>query len=193
MEQIARILESIRQGNSHASEALFPLVYDELRKLAAARLESERPGQTLQPTALVHEVYMRLVAPQVDAQWDSVGHFFAAAAEAMRRILVENARRKLAVKRGGAYRRVDAEMERFSDKELDDELIELDDALNELSRIDPVKARLVELRFFGGRTLEECCPILGISRTTAARYWSYARAWLFQRLSPSDGTSFSNQ
>jgi RNA polymerase sigma factor (TIGR02999 family) len=185
VDPVSKIFESIQQGNRRASEELFPLVYDELRKLAAARLDNERPGQTLQPTALVHEVYLRMVAPQLQAQWDSVGHFFAAAAEAMRRILVENARRKGAKKRGGDQRRVELDVDRHPDQALDEDLIELDDALNELARIEPAKAQLVVLRFFGGRSLEECCPILGISRTTAARHWAFARAWLFQRLARS--------
>ena len=194
MEQITRILESIHRGDSRASEELFPLVYDELRKLAAARLKNERPGQTLQPTALVHEVYMRLVIPEQQKQWDSVGHFFAAAAEAMRRILVDNARRKGRQKRGGDVQRVVLDINQTSTKMLDDDLVALDDALNDFAREEPIKARLVVLRFFGGMTIEQCSEILGISRTTATRHWTYARAWLFRRLSdksvdpdPSDG------
>ena len=187
MEQVTRILNLMRQGDARASEDLFPLVYEELRKLAAARLENERPGQTLQPTALVHEVYMRLVIPEQQKQWDSVGHFFAAAAEAMRRILVENARRKGRQKRGGDVRRVPLDVDHASTIMLDDELIALDEALNEFARDEPLKAQLVVLRFFGGMTIEQCAEILGMSRTTATRHWAYARAWLFRRLSDGPG------
>ncbi len=188
MEQVTHILNLIRQGDARASEELFPLVYDELRKLAAARLENERPGQTLQPTALVHEVYMRLVIPEQQKQWDSVGHFFAAAAEAMRRILVDNARRKGRQKRGGDVHRVALDVDQASATMLDDELMALDEALNDFAREEPVKAQLVVLRFFGGMTIDQCAEILGMSRTTATRHWTYARAWLFRHMSDtSDG------
>lgn len=182
MEQITRVLNLIHKGNARASDELFPLVYEELRKLAAARLKDERPGQTLQPTALVHEVYLRLVVPEQRKQWDSVGHFFAAAAEAMRRILVENARRKGRQKRGGGLQRLDLADDPASPDTIDDDLLALDDALTEFAREEPVKARLVVLRFFGGMSIEQCGEILGISRTTASRHWTYARAWLFRRM-----------
>lgn len=171
------------QGQPQASEQIFQLVYEELRQLASARLAQERIGQTLQPTALVNEVYLRLVAPDQQKQWDSVGHFFAAAATAMRRILVENARRKHRIKRGGGARKVDFELELISDTIDDEQIIALDEALDALAQEDPVKAKLVTLRFFGGLSIEQACDLLGISRATASRHWTYARAWLFRKMS----------
>ncbi len=171
------------QGQPQASEQIFQLVYEELRQLASARLAQERVGQTLQPTALVNEVYLRLVAPDQQKQWDSVGHFFAAAATAMRRILVENARRKHRLKRGGDARRVDFELEQISDNIDDEQILALDEALDALALEDPVKAKLVTLRFFGGLSIEQACDLLGISRATASRHWTYARAWLFRKIS----------
>jgi RNA polymerase sigma factor (TIGR02999 family) len=187
MSDVTRILSAIEQGDPHAAEQLLPLVYDELRKLAAAKLAQEKPGQTLQATALVHEAYLRLVAsgdasaPR-DQHWNSRGHFFAAAAEAIRRILVENARRKKRAKHGGEVERIDFELADLSTRMSSAELVELDVALEELERHDAIKAELVTLRYFGGMTIEEAAAILGISRVTAHRYWTYARAWLHQHI-----------
>ncbi len=167
MSEVTRILSAIEQGDPHAAKQLLPLVYDELRKLAAQRLAQEKPGQTLQPTALVHEAYLRLVGSDQDARWTSRGHFIAAAAEAMRRILIDHARKKQTQKRGGGLHR-----------EPDDELLALDEALHKLAVEDPEKARLVELRYFAGLTGEEAAQVLGISPSTADRHWAYARAWL---------------
>ena len=189
MTEVTRILSAIERGDPHAAEQLLPLVYDELRKLAAQKLAQEKPGQTLQATALVHEAYLRLVAsgnpPQSAAParaWDSRGHFFAAAAEAMRRILVDSARRHRAQKRGGRYERIDLPelAEQAKGERVD--LLALDDALNKLEELHPQKAQVVRLRFFAGCTLEETAEMLGISRATAQRNWAYARAWLFGRL-----------
>ena len=180
--RFTNVMSSLENGEQQASERLFTLVYEELRKLAAARLAQERPGQTLQPTALVNEVFLRLVAPDHQKQWDSVGHFFASASLAMRRILVENARHKKRLKRGGGVVREDFSLDQISLTMDGDELLALDGALDELDRIDPVKAKLVTLRFFGGMSIEQVCEVLGISRSTANRYWAFARAWLYQRL-----------
>jgi RNA polymerase sigma factor (TIGR02999 family) len=191
MTDVTRILSAIEQGDPHAAEQLLPLVYDELRQLAAAKLAQEKPGQTLQATALVHEAYVRLVAgadasePRVQ-HWNSCGHFFAAAAEAMRRILVENARRKKRLKHGGDLDRVDIEVASLPTRMSSDELVALDEALEMLKREDPVKAQLVTLRYFGGMTIEQASEVLGISRVTAHRYWTYARAWLHRRITGSD-------
>ena len=170
-------------GESGSSNELFGLVYAELHKLAAARLKHERPGQTLQPTALVHEVFLRLVAPNEDQSWDSVPHFFSAAASAMRRILIDNARKKHSLKRGGNYNKVEFSLEEVAVEFDDEHLIRLDEALAKLAEQDPIKAKLIELRFFGGLTVEQSCEALGISRATANRYWNYARAWLFLQVS----------
>ena len=183
MHDIERLLESIDERAPRAPEELFALVYDELRKLAKRRLEQESPGQTLQPTALVHEVYLRLVAPFRDRHWDSQGHFFAAAAEAMRRILVDHARRKKRIKRGGDARRMKLEVNELPIATDSVDVLSLDESLDELAQQDPVKAKLVVLRFFGGLSMEESCDVLGISRATGHRYWKYARAWLFRRVS----------
>ena len=182
MNEVTRILSAIDQGDAHAAEQLLPLVYDELRKLAAQRLAQEKPGQTLQATALVHEAYLRLVDVKKVQHWDSRGHFFAAAAEAMRRILVDSARRHRAQKRGGGYERIDLPelAERTNDERVD--LVALDEALKELEEQHPQKAQVVKLRFFAGCTLEETAEMLGISRATAQRNWAYARAWLFGHL-----------
>jgi RNA polymerase sigma factor (TIGR02999 family) len=182
MHEVTRILSAIEQGDPQAAEQLLPLVYDELRRLAAERMAQERPGQTLQATALVHEAYLRLVDVEKAQHWDSRCHFFAAAAEAMRRILVENARRKASSKRGGQSERVDLLdlPEQADDDRLD--LLALDGALKRLEQQHPEKARLVKLRFFAGCTLEETAEILGLSRATAQRTWAYARAWLFGQL-----------
>jgi RNA polymerase sigma factor (TIGR02999 family) len=182
MHEITRILSAIEQGDPQAAEQLLPLVYDELRRLAAEKMGQEKPGQTLQPTALVHEAYIRLVDVEKAQHWDSRGHFFAAAAEAMRRILVEKARRKASSKRGGQCQRIDlVDLAAQPDDERVD-LLALDEALKKLEQQHPEKARLVKLRFFAGCTLEETAEILGVSRATAERTWAYARAWLFGQL-----------
>jgi RNA polymerase sigma factor (TIGR02999 family) len=161
---------------------LLPLVYDELRKLAAAQMADEASAQTLQPTALVHEAYLRLVGPADEARWDNCGHFFAAAAEAMRRILVDAARRKRAEKHGGGLRRHDATEIDIAAPEAHDDLVALDEALNRFVVIDPQKAELVKLRYFAGLTIEQAADALGISPATAKRYWNYSKAWLFQAI-----------
>src|SRR4051812_1307176 len=189
MNDVTRILAAIEQGEPQAAGQLLPLVYDELRKLAAHGLAREKPGQTLQATALVHEAYMRLVGDDRAGDWDSRGHFFAAAAEAMRRILVENARRKKRVKHGGGLERADVELADLPTRLASEDLIALDEALEELGRQDPTKARLVTLRYFGGMTVDQAADALRISRVTAHRYWTYARAWLRRRIAPTDDPS----
>jgi RNA polymerase sigma factor (TIGR02999 family) len=186
MADVTQILTAIEQGNSHAAEELLPLVYDELRKLAAARLAEEKPGHTLQPTALVHEAYVRLVGGGQSQGWGGRGHFFAAAAEAMRRILVEAARRKRAEKAGGGWQRqelIDAELAVDS---AGDDLFAVDEALTRLAAADPRAARLVELRFFLGMSLEEAAAELGLQVRTASRDWAFARAWLRRELDRAD-------
>src|SRR6516165_2075484 len=187
MTEVTRILSAIEQGDPDAAGELLPLVYDEFRNLAAQKLAQEAAGQTLQPTALVHEAYLRLVAgtrpgEEDDTSWDSRGHFFAAAAEAMRRILVENARRKHAIKRGGGAVRVPLE-EFHRITESPEDLLDLDDALTRFAAEEPDKARLVQLRFFAGLSTPDAAAALGISVATAARWWTFARAWLFNELS----------
>src|SRR2546423_5007482 len=182
MSEATQILSAIEQGDPHAAGQLLPLVYDELRRLAAQRLSQEKPGQTLEATGLVHEAYLRLVGPDEERRWDNRGHFFAAAAEAMRRILVENARRKRSGKHGGGMVRRDLDDIQLAAPELCDDLLALDDALNGLAAKDPVKADLVKLRHFAGLTIDEAAQALGISMTTANRYWAYARAWLHQEI-----------
>jgi RNA polymerase sigma factor (TIGR02999 family) len=181
MADVTRLLDAAAAGDPKAAAELMPLVYDELRKLAAARLGGEKPGQTLQPTALVHEAYLRLVGGGERA-WDSRGHFFAAAAEAMRRIVVESARRKNRLKHGGRHERVEVELAELPTRLPPDDLIALDEALARLEQLDPVKARLVTLRYFAGLTIEQAAEALGISRVTAHRYWTFARAWLHQQM-----------
>src|SRR6516225_4611563 len=183
MADLTQILSAVAGGDPQAAADLLPLVYDELRKLAAARLADEKPGQTLQPTALVHEAYLRLVAGEQPQDWDGRGHFFAAAAEAMRRILVESARRKSTAKRGGKLRRIDVEQLSVADGGREAELLALDDALAELERHDPQAAALVKLRYFAGLSHQEAAEALGIGRQAADRLWALARAWLYQRLS----------
>jgi RNA polymerase sigma factor (TIGR02999 family) len=178
MSDVTHILSAIEQGDPHAAELLLPLVYDELRKLAAQQLAAENPGQTLQATALVHEAYLRLVDVEKAQHWNSRGHFFAAAAEAMRRILIGNARRKHALKRGGQAKRVDLDAIELVDRPASDKLLALEDALIRLADKDPVKGELVKLRYFAGLTTQEAAAVLGISTATADRYWAYARAWL---------------
>ena len=183
MSEVTRILSAIENGDPHASEQLLPLVYDELRKLAAAKLSQEKPGHTLQPTALVHEAYLRLVGGDQLQDWDGRGHFFAAAAEAMRRILVESARRKSTAKRGGKLRRIDVEHLSVADGGREAELLALDDALVELERHDLQAAALVKLRYFAGLSHQEAAEALRIGRRAADRLWALARAWLYQTLS----------
>jgi RNA polymerase sigma factor (TIGR02999 family) len=182
MSEVTRILSAIEQGDPRAAEQLLPLVYGELRKLAAQKLAQEQPGQTLEATALVHEVYVRLVDVDKVQRWDSRGHFFAAAAEAMRRILIESARRKRSPKYGGNLVRRDLDQVQLAAPELDEDLLALDDALNRLAEKDPLKAELVKLRHFAGLTVEQAAQALDISPTTANRYWAYARAWLHQEI-----------
>jgi len=186
MPDVTRLLDAASAGDRHAAAELLPLVYEELRKLAAARMAAEPPDQTLQPTALVHEAFLRLVGPEDDARWDNRGHFFAAAAEAMRRILVEGARRKKSAKHGGGQYRVDADAITIAAPELDDDIVAIDEALDRLATIDPVKAELVKLRYFAGLTIEDTAAALGISSATAKRYWAYSRAWLFQQVAADD-------
>ncbi|MBW8040350.1 MAG: sigma-70 family RNA polymerase sigma factor [Planctomycetes bacterium] len=179
MSNVTRILNAIEQGDAQASEKLLPLVYEELRLLAAQKMTQERPGQTLQATALVHEAYIRLVGSEGQG-WDNRGHFFAAAAEAMRRILVEDARRKKNQRHGGGYNRVTLNESLVSkDKTISpDDLLTLNEALEKLESEDKTKAELVKLRFFAGLTGEQAAKALGISQATAERYWAYARSWL---------------
>jgi RNA polymerase sigma factor (TIGR02999 family) len=184
MTDASRLLNAIEQGDARAAAELLPIIYDELRRLAAMQLAGERPGQTLNPTALVHEAYLRLVGgrsaePEKEFRWDSRGHFFAAAAEAMRRILIEAARRKQRLRHGGDRRRIPLEGVEAAADIPDDDLLALDEALKALAIVAPLKARLVEMRFFAGLTVEEAAHCLGVSRATADRWWSYARAWLF--------------
>src|SRR5262245_41626623 len=186
MSDVTQILSQIELGDPAAAERLLPLVYDELRRLAAARLADEKPGQTLQATGLVHEAYIRLVDVAKVQHWNSRGHFFAAAAEAMRRILVNRARDKHRVKRGGRCRRVDLEKIDIGRNTPDAELIELDDAIGQLAESDHVGANLIKLRFFVGLTLKEAAECLGIPRRTADRHWAFARAWLYDRFSTED-------
>ena len=182
VNDVTCILSAIEQGDAQAGERLLPLVYDELRKLAARRLAQEKPGQTLVPTELVHEAYLRLVDVEKAARWDSRGHFFAAAAEAMRRILLNRARDKKRLKRGGERRRLDLDQVRIALDSSDEQLIALDEALAILAVEDPVAAQLVNLRFFAGLTLKDTAASLGLAMRTAERQWAYARAWLYARL-----------
>jgi RNA polymerase sigma factor (TIGR02999 family) len=187
MSEGTRILSAIEQGDPQAAEQLLPLVYDELRKLAAQRMAQEAPGQTLQATALVHEAYLRLVNVEKVQHWDSRGHFFAAAAEAMRRILLNRARDKKRAKRGGERRRVNLDQIEIALDTSDEQLIALDEALTQLAVEDADAARLVNLRFFAGLTLEDAAVSLGLAPRTAERQWAYARAWLYARLRQDEG------
>jgi RNA polymerase sigma factor (TIGR02999 family) len=186
MTEVTRILSAIEQGDPRAAEQLLPLVYEELRRLAAQKLAQEKPGQTLQATALVHEAYLRLVGVNKAQEWDSRGHFFAAAAEAMRRLLVENARRKGRQKRGGDWRRIDVQVHEPTVAGSSPDVLAIDEALTQLAAVHPDKAKLVQLRYFGGLTLAEAASALGISTATADRHWKYARAWLSRRLRQAD-------
>ena len=182
MSDVTRILSQIESGDPSAAEQLLPLVYEELRKLAAAKLAQEKPGQTLQATALVHEAYLRLVDVEKAQHWNSRGHFFAAAAEAMRRILVDNARRKRAAKRRGVLKRDDLPESRIVAPKSEIDVIELSDALDDLARTDAQAAELVKLRFFVGLTLQQAADALAMSPRTVDRLWGYARAWLLKEL-----------
>ncbi len=186
MSDVTQILSQISSGDAGAAEQLLSLVYDELRKLAAAKLAHEKPGQTLQATALVHEAYLRLVDVDQAQHWNSRGHFFAAAAEAMRRLLVEQARRKKRVRHGGRRRRVDLDTELYISHSPDDSLLAIDDALERLAVDDPAAAEVVKLRYFAGLTIEETAAALNISVRTVNRHWTYARAWLYQQLRGAD-------
>jgi RNA polymerase sigma factor (TIGR02999 family) len=192
MSDVTRILSAIEQGDPRASEELLPLVYRELRRLAKQRLAHEKPGQTLQATALVHDAYLRLVDGEEAQRWNSRGHFFAAAAEAMRRILVENVRRKRAEKHGGQLERRDLDELEIAAPALSGDLVALDEALTKLETEDPAKAQLVKLRFFAGLTEVEAADALGISCTTAQRYWRYAKTWLLVELRESGSKEISS-
>ena len=191
MHEVTRILSAIQLGDPNAPRALLPLVYEELRKLASLRLTQEKPGQTLQATALVHEAYLRLVDVAQAQRWDGRGHFFAAAAEAMRRILIDNARRKARPKHGGNLERVnlDEAAALTGPAAPIDDLLALDEALTRLAVEEPAKAELVKLRFFGGLTIPQAAEVLGISEATAERYWTYARVWLYAELERSAGSN----
>ena len=182
LSDVTRILSQIESGDPSAAEELLPLVYDELRKLAAAKLAQEKPGQTLQATALVHDAYLRLVDVEQAQHWDSRGHFFAAAAEAMRRILVEQARIKSRRKRGGGMERVELDSACAIAESPPFDLLALDEALTRLAELEPVKAQLVTLRYFGGLSMVEAASALGVSLATAERYWTFAKSWLFAAL-----------
>lgn len=183
MSEVTQILHAIERGDQHASEQLLPFVYQELRSLAAKMLAQEPAGQTLEATALVHEAYVRLVDAEAEQKWNHRYHFFAAAAEAMRRILVEKARRKQRVKHGGEHHRVEMDDERLVCSVPADQILALDEALERFAHEEPEKAQLVKLRFFAGLSIEEAAEALGISRATASRHWTYARAWLRDALS----------
>jgi RNA polymerase sigma factor (TIGR02999 family) len=189
MSDVTQILSAIERGDQQASEKLLPLVYEELRKLAAARMARESPDHTLQATALVHEAYIRLVGAVDGREWDGRAHFFAAAAEDMRRILVENARRKNSVKQGGGIVRQELNESQIAAPLPSEQLLMLDEALETLAKDNPVKAELVKLRFFAGLSIDEAAKILDISRATAKRHWVYARAWLYGQISPADQSS----
>ena len=184
MSEVTQILSAIEQGDPHAADQLLPLVYDELRKLAAQRLAQEAPGQTLQATALVHEAYVRLVDVKEAQRWNSRRHFFAAAAEAMRRILIERARARGSTKRGGGRERLPIDDVTSPSAERPDELLALDEALTRLAEVEAQAAELVRLRYFGGQTMGEAADLLGLSLRSTHRLWAYAKAWLLQELDP---------
>jgi len=185
MSDVTRILDAIEQGDAKAADELLPLVYEELRRLASRKMSQEQPGQTLQATALVHEAYIRLIGAE-DQKWSGRTHFFAAAAEAMRRILIENARRKQRYKHGGGHRRVDLNDAEITIDGPSTKVIALDEALIKLAEEDKTVAELVKLRYFAGLTLEQAANILGVSRRTADRYWTYGRAWLYREITRAD-------
>lgn len=184
MSEVTRILSAIEQGDAQAATELLPLVYDELRRLAAAKMAREAPGATLQATALVHEAYLKLVDGNVGLCWDSRGHFFAAAAEAMRRILVDQARQRQALKRGGQWKRVDLVESIEAEPDMSDRLLKIDEALEKLQQTNARAAELVKLKYFGGLTLREAAQCLGISPRTVDDVWAYSRAWLFREIGP---------
>ncbi|MFO0881570.1 MAG: ECF-type sigma factor [Gemmataceae bacterium] len=186
MSEVPHILLAIEGGDPKAAKQLLPLVYDELRRLAAHQLGHEKPGYTLQPTALVHEAYLRLIGGDPDRRWNGCGHFFAAAAESMRRILVEAARRKGRARHGGGRLRVELDTEVASSGEDDDDLLALDEALGRLAEIDPTAVRLVELRYFAGLTMSQAADALGVPLRSAERDWAYARAWLRRAVAGND-------
>jgi len=188
MSDVTRILNAIERGDAKATDELLPLVYEELRLLAAQKLSREAPGQTLQATALVHEVYIRLVGDEPQS-WDNRGHFFAAAAEAMRRILIDNARRKGSARHGGHRHRLDLAGVEPATEEAFDDLLALDEALQKLAATDGPKAELVKLRYFAGLTLEQAAEVIGMSRSTAYENWAYARAWLRAEITKGDETA----
>ena len=192
MNEVTRILSRAKQGDANIAAQLLPLVYDELRQLAAQKLDREKPGQTLQATALVHEAYLRLVTGAEAQHWDSRRHFFAAAAEAMRRILVNRAQEKRCLKRGGGWQRADLDALAVVDDASDEDLIAIDEALDRLAKESPVCAQLVKLRFFAGLTLDEAAVSLGLARRTTDRYWAYARARLYEMLSDAPGPGEGN-
>ncbi|MCB9850635.1 MAG: sigma-70 family RNA polymerase sigma factor [Phycisphaerales bacterium] len=180
---ITQILNAVDQGDPHAAEQLLPLVYEELRKLAHDRMAGEAAGHTLQATALVHEAYLRLLRPDgEDPGWCNRGHFFAAAAEAMRRILIDRARAKRSDKRGGKRQRIELDPAQLTVDAVPEELIDLDDAIQKFSAVEPKKAELVKLRFFSGLSMDECAEIMGLAPRTARDHWAYARAWLFREM-----------
>jgi len=180
MSDVTQMLEAVERGDAKAAEDLLPLVYQELRRLATHRMAHEAPGQTLQPTALVHEAWLRLVGSEQQT-WNNRAHFFGAAAEAMRRILIDSARRKRALRHGGGQQRLDIDEIEISAPAKDDELLAINDALEKFAALDKQKAELVKLRFFAGLNIEEAAQILGISAPTAKRWWAYSRAWLYSR------------
>ena len=189
MSEVTRILSAIEQGDPRAAEQLLPMVYDALRKLAAQKLAQERPGQTLEATALVHEAYLRLVGASLEhtaEEWQGRAHFFSAAAEAMRRILIEKARRKSRQKHGGGQPRADIDLANLAAPMPDADLLALDEAMTRLAAEDPIRAQLVRLRFYAGLTNDEAAHVLGISAVTAKRYWRYARAWLHREVGKGD-------
>ena len=181
MSEVTVILDSIQKGDPKAAEELLPLVYDELRKLAAFKLAQQPPGQTLQPTALVHEVYLRLLG-NGNNSWQDRKHFFAAAAEAMRHLIVDRARRKATARHGGGWRRLDLDKVVIASNTSDENILLVSEALEKLATHDPASAELVKLRFFGGLTFSQAAEVMGISERTAQRFWAYARAWLFREI-----------
>jgi RNA polymerase sigma factor (TIGR02999 family) len=181
VSEVTRILEAAQRGDAKAADELLPLVYAELRRLAAHKMANEAPGQTLQPTALVHEAWLRLTGGE-ERKWDNCGHFFAAAAEAMRRILIDNARRKRALRHGGGQRRQDIQEVEIAVEMKEDELLAMNEALEKFAALDKPKAELVKLRYFAGLTIEQAAETLGISAPTAKRHWTYARAWLYREI-----------
>jgi RNA polymerase sigma factor (TIGR02999 family) len=182
MSEVTRLLEALERGETAAAQDLLPLVYEELRRLAVSKMAHEQPGQTLQPTALVHEAWLRLAGGDTPPRWQNRAHFFAAAAESMRRILIDNARRRHARRHGGDQERVNVEMAEIAAPGSDDELLAVHDALDRFAQLDPFKAELVKLRYFVGLTVPEAAEVLGVSEPTVKRGWAYARAWLYREI-----------